>query len=59
MPKVKHGSRRQALDQLQLAGGIVDVMGLLGAGAFGAVFSCKLRGMEQPVAVKVEHEVGS
>lgn len=53
----KVGSRRPAVLTRTLGGQRIDVMGVLGEGAFAVVFSCKINEGQRDVAVKVERQV--
>lgn len=57
MAKVKVGSRRPAALTRTLGSQQIDVLGVLGEGAFGAIFSCKISEGQHNVAVKVERQV--
>lgn len=57
MAKTKVGSRRPAVLTRTLGGQRVDVLGVLGEGAFAVIFSCKISEGQRDVAVKVERQV--
>lgn len=57
MAKVKGGSRRPAVLTRTLGSQKIDVLGVLGEGAFAVIFSCKIGEGQRKVAVKVERQV--
>lgn len=57
MVKANVGSRRPAILARKLGDQDIDVVGVLGEGAFAMVFSCKVNGGQRDVAVKVERTV--
>lgn len=57
MAKVKVGSRRPAVLTRTLGSQQIDVLGVLGEGAFAVIFSCKISEGQRIVAVKVERQV--
>lgn len=57
MSKVKGGSCRRVLTERSLGNRKVDVMGVLGEGAFAVVFSCRSDEDRHGVAVKIELQV--
>lgn len=59
MAKVNVGSRRPAALTRSLGNQRIDVLGVLGEGAFAVVFSCKLSKDQRDVAVKVEYQVST
>ena len=59
MAKVKVGSRRPAVLTRTLGSQQIDVLGVLGEGAFAVIFSCKISKDNRKVAVKIERQVGA
>ncbi len=59
MAKANVGSRRPAILTRTLGDQDIDVVGVLGEGAFAVVFSCKVNKGQRDVAVKVEHTVST
>ena len=57
MAKVKVGSRRPAVLTRMLGSQQMDVLGVLGEGAFAVIFSCKISEGQRRVAVKLERQV--
>eukprot|EP00903_Cladosiphon_okamuranus_P007665 g7433.t1 len=56
MAKVEGGSRRPAVLTRTLGSQKIDVLGVLGEGAFAVIFSCKVSDGQRKVAVKVERQ---
>lgn len=57
MTKVKVGRRRPVVMTRTLGGQRIDVLGVLGEGAFAVIFSCKISEGQRDVAVKIERQV--
>lgn len=59
MATVKAGSRKQITLSRVLGEQRMDIIGMLGKGAYAVVFSCKIDGDQRNLAVKIEHEVST